>query len=204
MSGFSASGADLSPTRELSRERFARLFGEVSGKLRCIALAIVGDRTQADDLVQEAAVIALGKLDEFTPGTSFGAWMGQIVRYTALNERRRRMRRDTTPVDPLTMASHEGSSGEDVEMPIGSDGELLADQATFDDDVVRALNTLDQIPRACVLLRTTMDLGYREIAELLDIPEGTAMSHVHRARRRLREALGGSGHAQERHGAGHD
>ena len=204
MSGFSASGADSSPAQKLSRERFARLFGEVSGKLRCIALAIVGDRSQADDLVQEAAVIALGKLDEFTPGTSFGAWMGQIVRYTALNERRRRIRRDTTPVDPSDMDSHQGSLVSEVEIPVASDGALLADQSTFDDDVVRALNTLDQIPRACILLRTTMDLGYKEISELLDIPEGTAMSHVHRARRRLREALEGTSHAKQRQGVGHD
>ena len=200
MSGFTVSGADTSPKQELSRERFVRLFGEVSSKLRCIALAIVGDRTQADDLVQEAAVIALGKLDEFTPGTSFGAWMGQIVRYAALNERRRRMRRDTTPVDPNDMDSHKGATEQRFELPIDGKGALQADQSAFDDDVVRALNSLDQIPRACILLRTTMALGYKEIAELLDIPEGTAMSHVHRARRKLREALGGTEHASGHQG----
>ncbi len=202
MSGFTASGADTSPTRELSRERFARLFGEVSGKLRCIALAIVGDRTQADDLVQEAAVIALGKLDEFTPGTSFGAWMGQIVRYAALNERRRRMRQDTTPVDPKDMDAHAGAGESPEDCPIDRAGAMDSDQGAFDDDLVAALNTLDQIPRACILLRTTMELGYKEIAELLDIPEGTAMSHVHRARRKLRESLGGTARANGRQGAG--
>ncbi len=54
-----------------------------------VAAAIVGDRARAEDVLQEAAMIALGKLDTFEAGTSVQAWLAQIVRYVALNHRRR-------------------------------------------------------------------------------------------------------------------
>ncbi len=60
----------------------------------------------------------------------------------------------------------------------------------FDDDLAAALRSLDEMPRCCLLLRVVMDLPYKDIAQVLDIPEGTAMSHVHRARRQVRERLG--------------
>jgi RNA polymerase sigma-70 factor (ECF subfamily) len=66
---------------------------------------------------------------------------------------------------------------------------LLPDQEHFDDAVMRALRQVDETPRACFLLRTLMRSSYREISELLGIPEGTAMSHVHRSRATLRQAL---------------
>ena len=49
---------------------------------------------------------------------------------------------------------------------------------------------MSETARSCLLLKTVMELEYREIAVLLDIAEGTAMSHVHRARNRMRELLG--------------
>ena len=172
-------------SRGLSREAFACRFREVSSRLHCVALAIVGDPGSAEDLVQDAAVVAMERLDEFTPGTSFGAWMSQIVRYTALNHRRKTARRARAPLDAVRRVD----ATRDEAVPIDDRGRLITDQTSFDDAVVAALERLEEIPRACLLLRTTMDLSYREIGELLGIPEGTAMSHVHRARRRMREAL---------------
>src|SRR6185503_13659537 len=64
-----------------------------------------------------------------------------------------------------------------------------ADTGAFDDHVVAGLRELGEVPRACLLLRTLRELSYAEIAELLEIPEGTAMSHVHRARLALRARL---------------
>ena len=54
---------------------------------------------------------------------------------------------------------------------------------------MRALNSVSDIARACLLLRTIEQMEYAEISRLLAIPEGTAMSHVHRARQHLRERL---------------
>lgn len=77
-------------------------------------------------------------------------------------------------------------------MAVDRVGQLMADQDAFDDSLTRALGELGEMARACLLLRTIVELTYAEIAEVLGIPEGTAMSHVHRSRRTLREVLGGS------------
>lgn len=156
----------------LSREDFARLFREASRRLWCIAAAILGDAAGADDVVQDAAIIAMGKVEEFDPSTSFAAWVGQIVRFSALNELRRR-RRERTVRNP---------GADEVRAGISEFEEL-------DEDVRSALGVLDETARACLLMKLALDLSYAEIASALSIPEGTAMSHVSRSRRLVREAV---------------
>ncbi len=68
-------------------------------------------------------------------------------------------------------------------------GNLPVYEEAFDDRLLGALKTLGETPRACLLLRTVEEMSYREISEILGIPEGTAMSHVHRTRQALRERL---------------
>jgi RNA polymerase sigma-70 factor (ECF subfamily) len=151
--------------------------------LWCIAAAIVRDRALADDTVQEAAVVALGKLDEFDPGTSFSAWAGQIVRYVALNQRRSGLRSRVRATDPTVLAATSPAA----EVEAGRDGGLPAGRLS------EALDTLEETARACLLMRTDTGLSYKQISEALGIPEGTAMSHVHRSRQALRTKLGDAG-----------
>jgi len=176
----------------LSPDRFATLFQQSWRTLWCIGIAVIGKQDEVDDVLQESAVIALGKLGEFDPQTSFVAWMGQIVRYTALNAGRRRQRRSSTH------ASGEGVLEQVPDMPsmatgehtqLSGRGELPDDQSMFDDRLLGAMERLNETARACVLLRVVRELSYRDIALALDIPEGTAMSHVHRAHKALREAM---------------
>ncbi|MBY0311580.1 MAG: RNA polymerase sigma factor [Phycisphaerales bacterium] len=163
----------------LSPDAFASRLEESRHALWCIAAAVTQDREQAHDVVQEAAMIALGKLNEFNLGTSFVAWMGQIVRFTALNERRRQVRSRSVATDPSVM-------GESVaERSVGF--AIAGEHASG--DVADALSGLDDVARACLLMRTVVDMSYKQIAEALDIPEGTAMSHVHRSRQQLRKVL---------------
>jgi RNA polymerase sigma-70 factor (ECF subfamily) len=68
-------------------------------------------------------------------------------------------------------------------------GQLPPDQMAFDDDLMAALNNVNDTARACLLLRTIDGMEYAEISKLLDIPAGTAMSHVHRSRQFLRKRL---------------
>lgn len=172
----------------LSAEEFGRLYEHAWKSLWIIAAAILSDRDHAGDVVQEAAITGLAKRHEFSRGTSFQHWMGQIVRYTALNELRKRQTRrerggelttDLAAAPPLS-----GPAG------VGRFGELMDATEAFDDQTKRALRELDEVPRACLLLRTVLDLTYSEIAATLGIPEATAATHVHRSRQRMRTALG--------------
>lgn len=161
----------------LTPDEFARLLGESHRTVWTIAAAILHDPAQADDVVQDAATVALGKLGDFDPATSFPAWFGQIVRFVALNESRRRRRHPAAGDDAL-----HGSPAKDAHPPTAS-------HAPFDRRVDEALGTLSDVARTCLVLRSVHGMTFTQIAEAMGIPEGTAMSHVHRARAALRERL---------------
>jgi RNA polymerase sigma-70 factor (ECF subfamily) len=183
--------ADHDPPAALDRVSFAAQYRSAYPRLTLVAIGIIRDRVFAEDIVQEAAIIALQKLDDFTPGTNFRAWMSAIVRHCALNYARKMKNRATFASDPRSFDhSQRLTHRKDQEKPaINSVGALLEDQVALDDEVVAALDTIDETARCCLLLRTVLELSYAEISELLDIPEGTAMSHVHRSKATLRKRL---------------
>lgn len=183
--------AGRSSTRPaLSPAEFGERFGAAARTLWCVAAAMTQDRTEAEDVLQEAAAVALGKLEQFDASTNFTAWMAAIVRLVALGRRRKSIRRKTAPTDPGALDGMASSVEEGKGRSVTSMGQLAEDQHAFEDRVVRALGRLEESRRACLLLRTVLDLPYAEIGRVLDIPEATAMSHVHRARLTLRETLG--------------
>lgn len=155
----------------ISRAEFADRFRQSSRALWCIAASVCGGRTGAEDAVQEAAVIALGKLGEFTPGTSFVAWMGQIVRFVAMNSARKTGRRDSIL-----------RSGA---VPGGPDSAPAAPQLELSPPLREAMADLEETARTCLLLRVVGGMSYQQISAAMGIPEGTAMSHVFRARKAL-------------------
>lgn len=159
----------------LTPAEFAGLFRDSSRTLWCVAAGVLCDRSQAEDVVQEAALKALTKLHEFRRGSSFVAWMSQIVRFVALNHRRKRERRERA------LAASGAELMTAVTQPEHPRG--------FDANVLRALQSLDETARTCLLLKTVVELEYAEIATILEIPAGTAMSHVSRSRARMQKLL---------------
>lgn len=179
--------------RRLTPADFAREFEGVSRALWCIAAAIIGDRSRAEDVVQEAALAALQKLDDFEVGTSYLAWMGRFVRYTALNDARKQRTRHAAALDGVDVAQPAGSAEAQSDRAVSVAGVVNREEGAFDDRVLKALNQLDDVARACLLLKTVHDMPYKQIAQVLDVPEGTAMSHVHRARQVMRQRLSQEG-----------
>lgn len=156
-------------------------------------------------MVQEAAVIAIEKLRGGTEHpTHFVAWMAQIVRHVAANANRKKTRRRTSPSDPGVIdasresreaapGTHAGSAaawGRGVDRT----GAVVKGAEVFDDVMVGALEELEETARACLLLKVVMEMSYRDVAETLGIPEGTAMSHVHRARKAMAAKLTAKGY----------
>ena len=93
-----------------------------------LATAVLADRSQAEDVLQEACVIALQKLDQFQTETSFTAWMGRIVRFVALNHLRSRIRRRVVG-DENELAEHFVSPKvRELELLVGEGGQLTGDQ----------------------------------------------------------------------------
>lgn len=166
---------------------FEQAVRQSSRALWSIAAAILGSRADAEDVVQEAVVVALGKRDEFPHVENFSAWMAQIVRFVALNRRRSAKLRLAEPDEAFQHVAASSLGGNTT--VLDSHGQLLAGEKLFDDAVMKALNSLEETARACLLLRVLNNCSYKEIGQALDIPEGTAMSHVFRARRALIEKL---------------
>jgi RNA polymerase sigma-70 factor (ECF subfamily) len=184
-------GADVGarPVR-LDPQEFARLYEQHWRTLWCAAVGVVTDRTLAQDVVQQAAVVGLERLNTFDRNTSFVAWMMQIVRNIALNEGRKRGRRRTGLVDSATLdAGQARTTSMSSTGTLTGHGQVAEGAEPFDDELLHALEGLDETARGCLLMRAVLDMPYRQIALALGIPEGTAASHVHRARSSLRTSL---------------
>ena len=158
-------------------------------RMKFIAAGIVGKMTDAEDIVQQAYSIAIEKNQSFGSRDQFLGWLAGVVKYCALNVRRKRIRRKTSPVDPSDMQSFvvDSSSTETASKIDAKNLESM--KGSFDDEVMRALGKISDDARTCLLLKSVENMSYKEIATLVQIPEGTAMSMVHRARTALRREL---------------
>lgn len=167
---------------------FPELFQQEYKRLILIATALVG-KSLADDVVQDAAIIAYRKCDDFKPGSNFGAWLATIVRNCAANERRKLKRAVSSEpawFDLQESARNNEGDRYDVEHFQRAD---MADELQLDDEVSKGLNELAEEARCCLLLRVVANMSYEEISTCLEIPQGTAMSHVHRSKKHLRDHL---------------
>lgn len=185
---------------------FAAEYQKAYRVLWVVAAGVLGRSAGAEDVLQDAALLALKKVDQFEPGTHFVAWMAQMVRFVALNQLRKQTRSHATSLDGAdagamrelphrTSPPEAPGGGGGADLRLGPRGQVPPGQRSFDDELMRALGALSEVARACLLLRTIEGLDYQEIGRVLDIPEGTAMSHVHRSRMRLRELLHSKRHA---------
>ena len=183
------------PMDSLSRDEFVALFLEAHPRLWTVAAAVLGDRDLAEDVVQDAAMTGLDRLDSYKRGTNFPAWMAQIVRFTALNHLKQLRRRNTGQAGEHML---EGAIAPALANPTSiapasqfACGAFEADQLGFDDQLAAAIAKLAPERRACLLLRIVQSMSYEEIAATLGIPASTAMSHVHRAKHALKAFLDG-------------
>lgn len=162
----------------LGADEFTAVFAQRGRALWLVAAAWVG-RSDAQDLVQEAARIAWQKRATFAVGSDLAAWLAQIVRHTGANWRRKRR-----PV----------ADGDLPEPPARAEGApVLAfdvDRWQLPDELARALHALPEAARAALLLHVVAELPFAVIATMLDVPENTATSLARRARLALRAALG--------------
>lgn len=174
------------------QERQARLETEALTQLDPLyrtALRLSRNPHDAEDLVQETYLNAFRALDRFQEGTNLRAWLFRILNNAFISQYRRQKRRPSNSLDDVTdyyLYDHlaEGGVGPQAENPERDALILVGDEA-----VLQALEELPIEFRQVELLADIEGFSYREIAEILDIPIGTVMSRLHRARRRLQKLL---------------
>lgn len=148
-------------------------------RLRRFAFALTGRQDEADDLVQSACLKALDRLSQFEVGTRLDSWMFRIVQTTFLDEVRSRSRR------AKDIVVNEDINAVGFDARIHEQTEARADLA-----IIRAkINELPAEQRELLALVVVDGMSYQTAAEVLDVPIGTVMSRLARARKKLASAL---------------
>ncbi len=148
---------------------------------------MLGSPEEARDVVQDTFVKAFEKLESFRGSSSLYTWLFRIAINGSLSRRRRRRAvRFTTVGGKGDAGAGTGAGWADPSAPAPEDALVAAETETL---VQEALAALDDPHRVILVLRDIQQLDYREIGEVLDLPEGTVKSRLHRARLLLREHL---------------
>ena len=172
------------------QEEFEGLLTPILQMAYGTAVRLTRDRTEAEDLVQDASLLAYRAFGSFQRGTNFKAWYFRILT-NAFYSRHRRDKHEkanlsTEEVPPLYLYSRTAEAAMQ-----GAEGDPAA--AILDRlDTERVNEALDRLPeeyRAVATLYFIDDLSYQQIAEVLECPVGTVRSRLHRGRRVLQKAL---------------
>jgi len=147
-----------------------------------VAYALTRNADDADDLAQETFVRAFQAIGRFRVGEPLHPWLSRIAVNQAYSLHRRRKRRPETAIEPLIAAGRQWAAG-------GDDPAEQAAEAESHQRLAEAFAGLSLEHQAVLTLRVVEDLPYDEIARVLNVPAGTVMSRLSRARAELRQRL---------------
>ena len=169
--------------RDGERDALEALARRVGRSAYVFALQLTGRAETAHDIAQDSVLRFFQHLDRFDARRPIDPWLYQIVR----NRVRDLMRRESLRRHESLDAWMEQGRPEAVDA--SADPAADAERSDLQRLIWRAVSQLTESHREIFVLRDYHDLSYREIAEVLSIPQGTVMSRLHAARKSLREIL---------------
>jgi RNA polymerase sigma-70 factor (ECF subfamily) len=161
----------------MHREDLERLAIAIQRDLYHFALTLCGNEQDAADLVQDTFLKALKSHAGFRDGTNFRAWMFRIARNAFIDMARRRK----------FQANYDFEAEEVKDESIETEAKDITD--ALPDEISNAFRGLDPQSRAIVMLADIQRFSYKEISETLDVPIGTCMSRLFRARKKLQSLI---------------
>lgn len=156
---------------------FGRIVERHTGVVYAAVRSVLGNRSDIDDAVQEAFIRIYRGLPSFSGRSSLSTWIWSIARNHAINVRAK----ERDDVIPLEKTAEIASSR------YGPEAELA--RRTAAEDIEWLLSSLEGNYREVIELRYLAGKKYREIAEVLDLPEGTIKTLIHRARLRMKRIM---------------
>ncbi len=184
----STNTVSMSPTEQV---RFNELMEASYRKVYNMAYRLSGNRSDAEDLTQEAYFRAYRSFTDYEGDRPFENWIFRIVTrlYLDLLRSRRRRVKAVSYDTPLT-----GHAGGDenlfFDMPdMSPNPEQQMMESTFSEDLQKAMNSLSPEQRLLVTLADIEGVPYKEIADMLDKPVGTIRSRLHRTHKLIRSRL---------------
>lgn len=186
----------VAQAREGSEEAYRELHRRYRGPVYNLILRMVGERDLADELTQDTFVNMFIGLGTYRPEFKFSPWILKIAKNATVNHVKRGRRFKRKRLDTVGMevtpdprwARQMAAAGNPLAIHIHSDPTPLP--ASTRAELEQALARLKEAARQCIILRDIEGRSYDYIADVLGIPEGTVGSHIHRARKELRAALG--------------
>jgi RNA polymerase sigma-70 factor (ECF subfamily) len=147
------------------------------------------NKSLVEDVFSQGVLTAWEKRNTFREGTNFRAWVYRILTFKCFNLNKRESKN----------IIHIEDMGENFDLEDQSSTPLQHDIEHWlqecDDEIPKALEQLSDKERACFLMRSMEELSYKEISEATQLPMGTVMTHLHRARKKMQERL--QAYAQE-------
>ena len=175
------------------RKEFEDIAMEHIDSLYSMAIRLVFNKEEAEDLVQETYLKAYRFFDTFQKGTNIKAWLFKILRNTFINKYRKTVNlpseifyEDVESVNSNLSYKQESDSGEltdTLESKYNELGNLM------EDDVKRAIDSLPIEYKEAILLSDVEELSYNDIAEITNVPIGTVKSRLNRGRKLLQKSL---------------
>jgi RNA polymerase sigma-70 factor (ECF subfamily) len=179
---------DLDRARTGDHEAFGRLVRRHQRRVYAAALHILQSHADADDATQETFVRAYKGLSTFDGRSDFFTWLYRITVNTALNSLRGGKRGAALVQKGGSEAAHVGGRPEALGQDAGDPSQKLQQSAEVQ-RVFEAIAELSPSLRITIVLATIEELPHKQIAEILEIPEGTVAWRVNEARRLLRLRL---------------
>ncbi|MCH8216876.1 MAG: sigma-70 family RNA polymerase sigma factor [Planctomycetes bacterium] len=158
---------------------FDRIYHKHLDTMLSVAVSLLGDRSEAEDVVQDVFVKLIETLDQFQLRGSLKAFLATCVANRARDQLRRKMRKDRT--GPALQENH-GRATEPLE------------RAMFSEDVLRVHSAMSQLPyeqKEVVTLKIHGGLSFRALAQQLELPLGTVQGRYRYGLDRLRSLLNG-------------
>jgi RNA polymerase sigma factor, sigma-70 family len=157
---------------------------QYSRRIYNLAYRFTGNRAAAEDLTQEVFLRLYRTLEQYDPREGdLSSWLMRVARNLIIDDYRRRAR--TPAQNGEDLAEHEYHLRADER----EDPHALVERRELSEQIHAALAKLSPELRACVILRDLEGLSYQEIAEALQIPEGTVKSRINRGRLELARVL---------------
>lgn len=153
-----------------------------------VAARLVNNRTVAEDLVQEAFVRAFARLRTYDPERRFSAWFFRILHNVAVDHLRRK-RVETISLEALQAGGHPDPPADQS----AASPEAETERRALATALEHALSRLRSDYREAIVLRYRQGLTMQEIADVLQVPEGTVKTYLHRGRQEMAALLSAAG-----------
>lgn len=154
---------------------FAQLLRRWEGPIRRLCVRMTGDAHRGEDLAQEAFTRVFAKRKDYQPNGKFSTWLWRIALNLCYDELRRRRRREESSLDGM---SGEAAAALEAFVAPGPAPDRSLLERERGELVRAALMQLPEVYRTVLVLRHYQDLKFREIAQVLEVPEGTVKSRM--------------------------